>query len=296
MKPIILSIITLATSLQAAELNPSRIPASAKWFLHADVDAMRDSMTGKAVFWRIEKEHGAQLQAFKRMFSIHLINDLNDVSLFGDGLPEQSVALIHGTFNRGHITDVLKAAENYSESDHDGVTVMSWSDKGKTQNAAFAEDGLVVFSHQPDSLREELDLLKSPKTVEANPFFTAAGGRPLVSASARLSEIKLPDDASAITRMVRTLNVAANESDGRFKIRMSAESADGKQANRLHRILDGVVALSEVVNKDLNELDLQSEINATQNPAGVSADLSLPVPEWLGLLEKAAAKFRAGKN
>ncbi len=293
MKTTLLCLLAIATPLHAGGLIPSRIPASAKWFLHADTDAMRGSETGRAVFRLIEEEHGAKLRAIKRMFSIHFLNDLNDITLFGDGLPDHSVALIHGTFDHDHITDVLKAAENYSESQHAGTTVMSWTDKGKPQNAAFAQHDLLVFSHQGDSLREQLDLLRANQPADADPFFAAAGGRPLVLANARLSEIKLPDDASAVLRTLRTLRIAASENDGRFTIRMGVEGTNAKQANRLQRILDGVVALSQVVNKDLGDLDLRSEIHTTKNPPGVSADLSLPVAEWITLMEKDAARKRA---
>ena len=47
--------------------------------LHADLDAIRSSETGKAVFSRIEADHGAKLRAFKRLFSLHPLNDLQGV-------------------------------------------------------------------------------------------------------------------------------------------------------------------------------------------------------------------------
>ncbi|MEI7910910.1 MAG: hypothetical protein WCK77_14835 [Verrucomicrobiota bacterium] len=107
MKNFILCLIPLAASLHAGELAPSQIPASAKWMLHADFDAMRGCETGKAVFQRVAAEHGAQLRAFERMFSVHLINDVHDVTLFGDGKPEHAVLLIGGKFDRAHIEVVV---------------------------------------------------------------------------------------------------------------------------------------------------------------------------------------------
>jgi hypothetical protein len=158
----------LPLSLMAAPLDPSQVPAQAKWVLHADMDAMRASETGKVVFEQIELEHGTQLRALKRMFSIHLIDDLQGVTLFGNGLPEQAVALFHGKFNRGHIEDVLRAAENFSESKHAGVEVMTWTDKGQQQHAAFAGEGLLVFSRQEELLLQALDVLKSGAASSPN--------------------------------------------------------------------------------------------------------------------------------
>ena len=50
----ILCLFALAAPLRAGELNPAEIPSNAEWLLHADLDSMRGSETGKAVFAEIE--------------------------------------------------------------------------------------------------------------------------------------------------------------------------------------------------------------------------------------------------
>jgi hypothetical protein len=285
---------TLVTGLYAAELNPSRIPDSTNWLLHADFDAIRSSETGETVFNQVESEYGAKLRALKRMFSFHLINDVYDITLFGNGKPKQAVLLLHGKFDRAHITDVI-AAKNYTVSDYKGITVHSWTDENtKHQNAVFAADNLIVFSEQPALLHEALDQISSGTTRETAPFFTAAG-RPLVSAMARLGEIDMPADASRILRMARVLRIAMNENDGRFFVRVGAESESQPNAKRLQRILDGIVAFAEATDVKLENVDLQSKITTTSDPVGVDATLSLPIPQWLDLMKKSAAERDAKK-
>jgi hypothetical protein len=288
MKRTILCLVALAAPLHAAELNPSHVPSSAKWMLHADFDAMRESQTGKAVFAHIEDEHGAKLQAFKRMFSLHLIHDVMDVTLFGDGIADRGAVLLHGNFDQGHIKDVLKAADDYSSSMQAGQTIHSWTDKGKAQNAAFAGDKRIVISRQKDLLRQALETLKANEPAEADPFFAAGSGRPLLSAKAKTGEIEMPEDASRILRMAGVLRIAASENDGRFRLRIGAEPEDATVAKRLRRILDGIVALGEATHPMLAKADFQAEIKAEN--AGVSADLSLPADDWIAILKKAAAK------
>jgi hypothetical protein len=290
MKIHLLSLLALTNSLQAAELVPSRIPASAKWTLHLDLDAMRGSETGKAVFARIEADHGVKLQALKRISSVHLVNDLHDITLFGDGKPEHAVALVHGNFDQAHMVDVVKASDDYSEETYAGFTIRSWKDKKKSQHAAFASDGLLVFSRQEDSLKLELDVLKASTPATADPVFTANGGKPLIAATANLAKIELPADASKILRLASVLRIAANETNGRFSIHMGAESADPKHANRLRRMLDGILALAEAGNPKLGEADFQSEVAATHDKPGVNVALSVPVPAWLELMNDAAEK------
>jgi hypothetical protein len=290
MKALFLAFIAVAAPVPAGEMVPSQIPADAKWFLHADLDAMRGSETGKHVFARIEDEHGARLRAFKRMFSLHPLTDLRGVTLYGDGKPEHAVALIDGTFDRAHIEDVVKAADDHAESVHAGFTIHSWKDKGSKQHAAFAGEGLIVFSRQQELLHDALDVLKASAPAAADPFFTAEGGKPLLAACARLSEVEMPADAARLVRMARTLRVAANENGGRFSLRAHAETGEAKDADRLRRMLDGVIAFAQAGDAKLDGLDLRADLAVTADSPGLGAALSLPVGEWLTLMEKAAAE------
>lgn len=290
MKSVLLPLLVFLAPLRAAELDPARIPATAKWQLHADLDAMRASGTGKTLFALLEAEHGKQLRAFKRMFSLHPLNDLRDITLYGDGKADHAVALIHGTFNRAHIEDVVGAAEGHETRSHGGVTVHRWKDKGVDQHAAFANPDLLVFSRQAHLLQEALDVLAAKAPAGADPFLQADGGRPLISASARLAEIELPEDQARLVRMVRTLRLAAHEHEGRFLLRMDAETADATDADRLRRMLDGVLAFAEASDPKLDGLDLQARLESNPDRPAMSGRISLPVAEWIALMGKAAAE------
>jgi hypothetical protein len=285
-----LLIFLAAAPLAAGPLVPSQVPASAKWMLHADLDAMRGSATGKHVFARIEDEHGAQLRAMKRMFSVHPLEDLRGITLYGDGQPGRGVALIHGNFDPAHLEDVVRAADDHAESQHAGHVVHSWKDQGRLQHAAFANDRLLVFSRQQDLLESALDLLQAKTPAAAEPFFAEAGGNPLLAASASLAAIDMPADAARLVRMARTLRLAANEHDGRFSLRVQAETADGKDADKLRRMLDGVIAFAQVSDAKFDGLDLQSQLTTPGNPPSLAAAVSLPVAEWITLMERAEAE------
>ena len=287
MKAVLLCSLTLAAALHGGERVPAQIPPAAKWQVHADLDAMRDSETGKTLIAAIEADHGARLRAFKRMFSIHPINDLHGVTLYGDGKPDHAVALIDGTFDRAHLEDIILAADDHASSTHAGFTVHSWKDKGETQHAAFATDTLVVFSRQRSMLDLALDTLKAGAPAEADPFFTRDGGRPLVAASGRLSEMEMPGDEARVLRMADTLRLAADEHEGRFIFRAGIDARSTADADRLRRILDGIAAFAQIAEPKLDGLDLRADfsLDATR----LDAALSLPVAEWISLVGKFAA-------
>lgn len=291
MKPLTI-LLFIAASIQAAELAPNRIPASANWVLHVDLDAMRASSTGKAVIGQIETDHGPGLRAIKRMFSVHLINDLRGVTLYGDGRRDHAVVWFDGRFDQEHLVDVLRAAEDYKTSSHGGVTIHSWKDKGHVQHAAFAANDLLAFSRQEDLLREALDVMKTPASGSANPIIPEPSPRTLIVAGANLAEIEMPDDSAKVLRQMGLVRLHAAEDGGRFMIRMDAGVADASAANRLRRVLDGMAALAEIGNADLVAGGMQADIGVTDWP-GVRAQLSMPVDPWLRLLEKEAARRKA---
>ena len=290
MRSALFLLLTLFTPLRAAELVPSQIPASARWQVHADLDAMRGSGTGKTLFALLEAEHGKQLRAFKRMFSLHLLNDLRGVTLYGDGKADHAVALIHGTFDHAHIGDVIGAADGHETGTHAGFTTHHWNDKGVAQHAAFANNNLLVFSRQAALRRDALDAIKANSPAATDPFFEADGGRPLIAASARLSEIEIPDDGARLVRMAKTLHLAAHEHEGRFILRMGAETADATDADRLRRMIDALIAFAQAADPKLDGLDLQAELAGDPARPAMSGKLSLPVAEWITLLGKAAAE------
>lgn len=289
MKCFLLSaLVAIAAPLHAAELVPAQVPATAKWQLHADMDTMRSSATGTAIFAYLEARFGVKLQAFKRISSVHLLRDLHGVTLFGDGQPDHAVALLAGDFNRGHIEDVVKAADEYSASDFEGVTVHTWKDKGMKQHAAFSNDGLLVFSHQENALKSEITLLKANIPATADPIFTGHGGKPLLAATADLTGIPLPADASKILHLATVLRMAATENNGRFAVHMNADCPDATQADQMRRMLDGVAAMVESAEPRLTDAGLKSSMTVREEKPGVNVEVSMPVASWLEILRKTA--------
>ncbi len=275
--------------LVAAPIDPSLVPASAKWVLHVDLDAMRGSATGREVFRRIEAEQGAKLTTFKRISSVHLLNDVHNITLYGDGRPERGVALISGNFDRAHMTDIVRAADGYSESSHESVTLLHWQDGEKQQNAAFAAEGFLVLSRQDELLPLALDTIshRQPGLGEAD---FPGGDKPLVTAMAKLGEIKLPADASAIVRNLKTVRISASEGDGRFVLDAAAGTADAARAKLLRRTLDGIVALGQLLDPRLAADDIRLEFAPQPAEPGIFATLSMPVEKWIPLMREFANK------
>jgi hypothetical protein len=70
---------------------------------------------------------------------------------------------------------------------------------------------------------------------------------------------------------------------------MAAETADATDADRLRRMLDGMIAFAQAADPKLDGLDLQAELTGDPARPAMSGKLSLPVAEWITLMAKAAA-------
>ncbi|RYD21168.1 MAG: hypothetical protein EOP88_12410 [Verrucomicrobiaceae bacterium] len=289
MKASILSLLVAVSSpLLAGPCVPAQVPSDAKWLVHADFDAMRDSRTGQAVFSLLEADQGKRLRAVSAFLAMQPLTSLHGITLYGSGTPGQAAALVDGKFDRALLENLVRTTKGYAGFTHAGHTVHSWVEEGAKQHAAFASDNLLVFSRDEEGLKKALDTLQVPSPPSTSPLLTADEGKPLVVARARFSEMTMPDDLSRLVRTVKGLRLAASEADGRFTLRASAEAETGPDADRLRRMVDGVLAFAQVQDAKLEGLDLKAELDSvTQSPV-FSATLSLPVGEWIGLLEKGA--------
>lgn len=293
--PILSLLATLASPLLAGPCMPEQISPDAKWLVHADFDAMRDCQTGQAVFSLLEADQGKRLRAISTFLAMQPLTTLHGITLYGNGGPGHAAALVDGKFDRGLLENLVRTTKGYAGFTHAGYTVHSWLEEGAKQHAAFTSDNLLVFSRDEDGLKKALDALRSPSPDPANPLFVAEEGRPLVVARARFAEMTLPEDLSRLVRTVKAIRLATLESNGRFILRASAEAETGPDADRLRRMVDGVLAFAQVQDAKLEGLDLKADLNAvTQSPVFTAA-LSLPVGEWIGLMEKSAGEEAPGQ-
>jgi|GEM_PF-661897 len=285
---------SLVVPLAAAEFVPSQVPASANWLAHADFDALRGSETGKAVFTEIQTKHATKLGELERMFGLQPLKDVSGVTLFGDGEAGHSVALIDGAFDRAHLEDVFRGAANYLPASHAGFSIHSWDDKGVRQHAAFGSNTLLVFSRQEGALREALDVLAANAPVQLDPFFATTVGKPLVLARANMGKIARPKGGAnaKMLDLVSVMQIAASEENGRFALRMAATTPTVEDADRLRLLANGMVVLAQTANPKFQGINLTSEMTSIENPPSVAATFSMPLADWIVLLNKAMGPER----
>lgn len=278
----------LATlSLQASPFKPSQISNQANWFVHADLDVLRDTSVGKIVMDTIEKEHGAQLKAVKRMFSLNPFTDLHGITLAGSGEKDKAVALIHASFDREHLEDIIGGTDDYSTSESHGNTIHSWKDKDKdkVQFGAFFGEDLIIISEQKDFVQITLDVLtqRSPSL----PPDTVRGDSAFLLGLANLENLDIQGEEAKLFEKAKALQARFFEKDDRLHAELIIEATNHTEAVRFRKVLDGIVALGELTNDDIAKLQLKTSVSI-QNNTQVTATLSVPNTLVLDLLKQAA--------
>ena len=283
MKPILLSL-SLAGILSAGEFQPDRVAPDAKWWLHADLTAAKQTAPGQRMVEAIEAKHGDQLNALKLMFSVNPMTDLDSITLFGDGRKDKAVAIIEGRFNRKHLEGLVKAAEDYKHHTHGSFGVHSWEDKGKRQHAAFATNTLLIFSHEKPLLHQALDVIESGNGMTPDPFTTSGEGSPFLIGSALLSEVEMDGDESRLLGKADVLKIALHESGEQMDARMLLEAGNPRDGQRFKRVMEGIIALGELSDALSDSGDMTFTTRTSGGGRIVNSTMSMPssmMVEWM---------------
>ena len=298
MKHLILPILLIA-SVHAGEFDPTRVSPDAKWWLHADLDAVRGTEVGKRIVSEIEARKGDQLNALKLMFSVNLLTDLSGITLYGNGKKDQAVALIDGRFNRDHLEGILKAADDHRSGIHSDFTVHSWTDKKKDENkeqhAAFVREDLIVFSERKPLLLKALDVFKSGAGMETDPFVATGSAAPFLVGAARLAEVEMGEDESKLLRKANSLRIALAETGDRMEGRMQVEVGEASDGKLLRTVLDGIMALASLTDDRLSDADFKSEVRADAGGSTVNCIISMTSAGMISIMEKNGDFDRIGE-
>ncbi len=282
-RSLLASILTIPLAF-AGPFDPSTIPADANWYLHGDLSAMRETTTGGIIFEELQKTQADQLAEVKNFLNLDLLTDLDDVTLFGNGKEDQAAITLTGKFDRSHLEALIQEGENYKSTAHGKTVIHQWDDKGKTQFAAFHSDKTVTISQQLELLKTSLDVFAKNKPSLAADFPLPAKS-PAIVAFANLKEIDMPlEDGSRIVRKADSILMTLSENEERLIADMEVQSKNWKSSRRIMHVLQGLIALGELADEKIDDLDIQHRAEAKGKTLTMS--MSLPTAKALALLSK----------
>jgi hypothetical protein len=301
-----LLLLTLTQPGLADGLHPGQVSADAKWVIHVDFDAARQSQIGKAIHARLMKELRVQRALTKMQdgFGFDPTKDLHSATFYDNRFSaHRSVAIIElANVDRDRLVARLKKDKpGHTTTEHAGHTIYTWTEaEGRRHehqvNGSFFGDRHMVFSREADKLSAALDVLdgKANSLPRESPLgVDATSGAVLVARAVGMAGQKTPFRSSVI-QDARQLSLTFGEVDDDVIMQAMLVADSGETAARLRAMIEGLFALAQIqAGDDPLAKKVMDGLNLVVADATIVGEWRVPSQDVLQLMEIIHKKYRA---
>ncbi len=278
----------LPACLLAAPYNPAQVSADARWVIHADVEALRNSKVGQVIVAEIEKAQAEQKNNGIGLNIPRLVSTLTTLTAYGTNF-EPDPAKLDGTLVAQGAPELRKIVESillqgtlaqadvFSEVSDLPFPAYAISDpklapEKRTQVIiAFPPEALILVSKSKDSLqralavhRGALPALDKSKDSPLTRFTANATGAAVFAASAAPADIKFDEKSpqARVLQLTKAGSLALGEKEGMLVALTELSATSDRNADKLHKILEGLTAMLSLA--ESNDRQLAEFLNATK--------------------------------
>ncbi len=233
--------------LSYAGIAPDELPASTRWYLHADLAEMRDSEVGRKVYDWLEKEIFEDL---RDDLGLDLGKETDRVTVFSQG-EEDAVVAVRGRFSDKTRDTILAYATAETALEEKMTEGRAYYQLGEMEDAdidgyfSFAVDGLLLFTSRAGTMER---LLANGGRVEERE--TADGTLLVLTADRDLMQAGIradtPEDDSWESQILKHTREAAflvADRDGLAAVEARVVADDPAMATSLAAIVGGLIGL-----------------------------------------------------
>lgn len=255
----LLALLFLAPTATAGGLQKGRVPSTARWLAHLDVEAMKGSKLYELVRQASSEDGSGGIDegiAHVRMFAgLDPTMDLQSVTLYCATKSEQGcVALLAGNAKIDQAIEKLRTSEAYHTTPAQGYALHTWGGDHDTWHAyVFRKEGseerVVVASQDAD------ELVRGIAVLEGRAESLAGAGRPAIAAvpasgsilfaaaGEGLAELGDVEPVSAVAKLAKSFAIDIGEDRGALRVHAVVDTRTPEDAQRIHQVLQGAVAL-----------------------------------------------------
>lgn len=240
-----------ATLAVAGPLDPSQVPADAKWLIHIDVEEARSTTFAQETAQEAEVQ--GMVAWIQERYGIDVGNDLADATLFGLNYePHTGIVLLDTNYDRDKVIDVINDEPDYKTSSRGDETLHSWTvtnewaepgaaDRSYTTFAVLQDDR-IVMGRSEEQIKKALDVLKgdgksikgtdSPLTVDVRDgtFFRGA--------AVDLGGLRERPGFASLPQTNR-ITVAMGEDAGKFFLNADVVAQNAEVAQQIKNVIEG---------------------------------------------------------
>ena len=119
-----------AAPVSGEPLEPGHVASDAKWVMHVNFDAFRETTLARHLRETVYKKPQSQkyFEWVRDRYGIDLREDLHGLTLYGvDFKPHQGVAVLLADYDREKVLDVIQDEPGYKSSEHGDYTLHTWA-------------------------------------------------------------------------------------------------------------------------------------------------------------------------
>lgn len=271
-------IVLVLPGLAVASVTPDELPASTRWYLHADLAEMRDSEVGRELYRWLDDEIFGDL---RNDLGVDLGAETDRVTLFSQG-DDDAVLAIRGRFSDKTREKVLALAQREAQVDEHESDGAVYYQLGQMDDVefdgyfTFAVDGLLLFTSEAATMER---LLANGGRVEER---EAADGTLLILTADRdLMQAGLRQGAgeerswdSRILDHTREAAFLVADRDGLASLEGRIVATDPRMALAVSGIVGGLIGLQALAAEEepaLAELLGNTRVTVNEGTVGISA-------------------------
>jgi hypothetical protein len=294
-------ILSTAGHLIAGPIVQKYISADADWVIHADYEQFNKSHLGQAVRSELASRGiEEQFKNFKEVFSCHPIDDINNITIYGQGNDRnKAVTLIRGQFDKNKLLELVGKNPKYEQIEYHGIKIHQWNQQEKTaaQNTkeqtmfgCFYNNNMVVLSSGLPAIEQAVGVLEGSRASAASDFFnqmTINSANVMFQATVKnISETVGKNPHALLLRRTRQLALTIGENENNIIVNITLKADSKETAEYMKKILDGItayLALTEEEQPEFVKIAQKTKISNLDDTVQINLEIEPEIVKRLAL-------------
>lgn len=256
-----------AAPVWGGTLALEQVSSEANWVVHVDMEWIRQSHLGQLMRQELaETDAEVQLENFATIYSIHPLDDIHSITVYGRGQDESgAVVLVKATFDREKLLALVRTNDTYEEINYGEHIIHSWQDKRhkdekceKFQYGSIYNQDLLVIGGSREVLEKALDVLDGKaENAQAGGLLGlmnyGQAGIMLIASAQGMDEITAHKQAMAL-KQTESLQLAIGEIAQKFYIDVNLTAKSAEAAENIGKMGQGILAFAMMAGQNHPEL------------------------------------------
>lgn len=244
----------LSISVKAAPLDLGHVAADAKWIMHIDLDAVRDTRIYQKM--KENPRHLAFSAMMQGMLGINPDQDLHSVTMYGTTLgKEKGVAIVEGKIDSKRLAGMLKTCCSPEFTESKGLQIMELTHTPPHREQpmhlamTIVDDQRLVAAHSVEALHNALAVLQGEGKCLTSSDSLAGNiptGTTVLMRVEGIAAVAAEKEFCPLAKQTESFRFVMGESNGSSFYRARAVMSNDQVTKQLKEVVEGAIALGKL--------------------------------------------------